>query len=75
MSTTAKATAGSALNELRVVVKALETHNAEADKKRKARDRWIIKAHKADVSLRDIAEAAGISHMAVKKVIDKTKEQ
>jgi|GEM_PF-1546212 len=66
------ATSNPALQELRAVVKALENHTAAADKKRKARDRWIVKAHRAGVSLRDIGEAAGVSHAAVKKVVDRS---
>ena len=35
------------------------------------RDRAIVQAHDAGMSLRAIAEAVGMSHMGVKRIIDR----
>lgn len=37
-------------------------------------DAAIRQAHRAGSSLRDIAEASGISHMAVKRIVERTTE-
>ena len=36
------------------------------------RDAAIREAHRAGLSLRDIAEESGISHMSVKRIIERT---
>ncbi len=35
------------------------------------RDAWIGRAHDAGYSLREIADAAGLSHAGVKKIIER----
>jgi DNA-binding NarL/FixJ family response regulator len=45
-----------------------------ADVANSKRDAAIREAHRAGSSLRDIAEASGISHMTVKRIIERAAE-
>jgi len=45
-------------------------HNADVATSK--RDAAIREAHRAGASLRDIAAESGISHMSVKRIIDRT---
>ncbi len=38
-----------------------------------SRDAAIREAHRAGASLRDIADAAGVSHMTVKRIVERTR--
>lgn len=38
---------------------------------RMERDEWIVRAHDAGYSLREIADAADLSHAGVKKIIER----
>lgn len=45
-----------------------------ADVAASKRDAAIREAHRAGASLRDIAQESGISHMSVKRIIERTAE-
>lgn len=50
----------------------LVRHGADkADRAVASRDAAIREAHRAGASLRDIAEVAGVSHMTVKRIIER----
>lgn len=46
-----------------------------ADRAISSRDAAIREAHRAGASLRDIAEVAGVSHMTVKRIIERQKAE
>jgi len=45
-----------------------------ADVASRKRDAAIREAHRAGSSLREIADASGISHMTVKRIVERTSE-
>lgn len=45
-----------------------------AEKKRQERDELILAAHAAGASLREIGDLVGLSHVGVKKIIDRKDE-
>lgn len=47
---------------------------ANADVASSKRDAAIREAHRAGSSLREIAEASGISHMTVKRIVERSAE-
>jgi DNA-binding NarL/FixJ family response regulator len=50
----------------------LVSHGARnADRAVASRDAAIREAHRAGASLRDIAEVAGVSHMTVKRIVER----
>lgn len=50
----------------------LVRHGADkADRAVASRDAAIREAHRAGASLRDIAEVAGVSHMTVKRIVER----
>lgn len=55
-------------NLLKLVRYAAETADVASSK----RDAAIREAHRAGSSLRDIAEASGISHMTVKRIVERS---
>lgn len=57
-------------NLLKLVRYAAETADVASSK----RDAAIREAHRAGSSLRDIAEASGISHMTVKRIVERSAE-
>jgi len=57
-------------NLLKLVRYAADNANVATSK----RDAAIREAHRAGSSLREIANATGISHMTVKRIIDRTPE-
>lgn len=58
-------------NLLKLVRYAARTADVATSK----RDAAIREAHRAGASLRDIAAESGISHMTVKRIIERTPEQ
>ncbi|MDE0803057.1 MAG: helix-turn-helix domain-containing protein [Acidimicrobiales bacterium] len=69
MATTTK-TESTQANLLKLVRYAADNADAASSK----RDAAIREAHRAGSSLREIAEASGISHMTVKRVVERTTE-
>jgi DNA-binding NarL/FixJ family response regulator len=69
MATTTK-TESKQANLLKLVRYAANNADVASSK----RDAAIREAHRAGSSLRDIADASGISHMTVKRVIERTSE-
>ena len=69
MATTTK-TEPTQTNLLKLVRYAAENADVASSK----RDAAIREAHRAGSSLREIADASGISHMTVKRVIERTPE-
>lgn len=57
-------------NLLKLVRYAAENVDVASSK----RDATIREAHRAGSSLREIAEASGISHMTVKRIVERTAE-
>jgi len=57
-------------NLLKLVRYAAENADVASSK----RDAAIREAHRAGSSLREIAEASGISHMTVKRIVERTAE-
>ncbi len=57
-------------NLLRLVRFAVENAEVASSK----RDAAIREAHRAGASLRDIAAASGISHMSVKRIIERAEQ-
>jgi DNA-binding NarL/FixJ family response regulator len=54
----------------------LVSHGAKnADRATASRDAAIREAHRAGASLRDIAEVAGVSHMTVKRIIERRRPE
>jgi transposase-like protein len=50
----------------------LQRHGANARKARELRDQAIIDAHEDGMSLRVIAEAVGLSHTAIARIVKKS---
>ena len=57
-------------NHLKLVRYAAENADVASSK----RDAAIREAHRAGASLREIAQASGISHMTVKRIVERTAE-
>lgn len=54
----------------------LVRHGAQnADRAAASRDAAIREAHRAGASLRDIAEVAGVSHMTVKRIVERRRSE
>jgi AcrR family transcriptional regulator len=54
----------------------LVSHGAKnADRATASRDAAIREAHRAGASLRDIAKVAGVSHMTVKRIIERRRAE
>jgi len=68
--TTATATDSKRTNLLKLVRYAAENAGVATSK----RDAAIREAHRAGSSLRDIAEVSGISHMTVKRIVERSAE-
>lgn len=69
MATTTK-TGPTQTNLLKLVRYAAENANVASSK----RDAAIREAHRAGSSLREIADASGISHMTVKRIVERSAE-
>ena len=68
--TTTTTTDSKQTNLLKLVRYAADNADVASSK----RDAAIREAHRAGSSLRDIAEASGISHMTVKRIVERTTE-
>ena len=55
--------------------KELATIAAKARNAVAHRNQAIVEAHEGGMSLRAIAQAAGMSHMGVKKIIDRARDE
>lgn len=51
------------------IVERLAALDAERAELVRQRNEWIVAAHESGASLRQIAEAIGLSHMAVRKIV------
>ena len=56
------------------LLKLVRYSTENADVALSKRDAAIREAHRAGLSLREIADASGISHMTVKRIIERTAE-
>lgn len=68
--TTTSVTDSKRANLLKLVRYAAENADVASSK----RDGAIREAHRAGSSLRDIADASGISHMTVKRIVERSTE-